>query len=59
MVAIQYWIDYPWPSDALMGFRELFENYPELVESSLTPFVGASVRIIADEVRDLNAIDMS
>ncbi|ETW87294.1 hypothetical protein HETIRDRAFT_59338 [Heterobasidion irregulare TC 32-1] len=35
--------------DALMGFRELFENHPELVESSLTPFVGASVRIIADE----------
>ena len=56
---IQYWIDQLSQSDALMGFRELFENYPELVESSLTPFVAASVRIIADEVRDSNAIDMS
>ncbi|KIK93651.1 hypothetical protein PAXRUDRAFT_828751 [Paxillus rubicundulus Ve08.2h10] len=35
--------------DAIFSARELFENHPELLESSITPLVGACVRLIADE----------
>ncbi|KIJ68364.1 hypothetical protein HYDPIDRAFT_36848 [Hydnomerulius pinastri MD-312] len=35
--------------DAVFSVRELFEDHPGLLESSITPLVGACVRLIGDE----------
>ncbi|KAG2118443.1 hypothetical protein DEU56DRAFT_142193 [Suillus clintonianus] len=35
--------------DAILSVRELFELYPDIVESSMTTLLGACVRVIGDE----------
>jgi hypothetical protein len=36
--------------DALLGLRELFDDYPDIITPSLTPLLNGCVRLIADEV---------
>ncbi|KAF8576820.1 hypothetical protein K439DRAFT_1397060 [Ramaria rubella] len=35
--------------DALCGLRELLDNHPELMETSLTPVIQACARVVGDE----------
>ncbi|KIJ21676.1 hypothetical protein PAXINDRAFT_5824 [Paxillus involutus ATCC 200175] len=36
-------------ADAIFSARELFEDHPGLLETSITPLIGACVRLIGDE----------